>query len=167
MVYGGAGLFPEHGVYLFALDAKSGSRLWQRTIGQPAQGYMATDGKVLWVSGGRAGAIGVRLRDGREVGSADAYGTYLVAAGGHFFCEDSQRQRQLQLLPGLTHPAHFITLSGEIAVSSRSAGDGRRDACGLISNGAPSWSNFGNAKRCSWRSCRSSATARPTAQAPS
>ena len=115
VVYGGAGLFPEHGVYLFALDANSGSRLWQRTIGQPAQGYLATDGKVLWAAGGRAGAIGVRLRDGREVGSADAYGTYFVAAGGHFFCEDSQRQRQLQLLPGLTHPAHFIALSGEIA----------------------------------------------------
>ena len=114
-VYGGAGLFPEHGVYLFALDAESGKRLWQRAIDQPAQGYLATDGVALWVPSGRAGVIGVRLRDGRELGSADAYGTYLVATAGHLFCESSEHQRQLQLLRGLTYPAHFITLSGEIA----------------------------------------------------
>jgi len=114
-VYAAAGLFPEHGVYVFALEAETGKERWKRSISQPAQGYLAADAGALWVPSGRAGAIAVRLQDGKDVGAADACGTYLVAVGGQVFCESSRYQRQILIRGVLTNPAQFVTVQGATA----------------------------------------------------
>ena len=114
-VYAGAGLFPEHGMYLFALEAETGKEVWKRPISQPAQGYLAADAGVLWVPSGRTGLLAVRLQDGKDAGTVDSCGTYLVAAHGRVFCESSRYQRQLLIRGSLTSPAHFVTVLGETA----------------------------------------------------
>lgn len=114
-VYAGAGLFPDHGVYLFALDADTGKEVWKRSIPQPAQGYLAADAGALWVPSGRTGMMAVALRDGKDVGSIDTCGTYLVATQGRVFCESSRYQRHLLIWGALARPDHFVTVQGETA----------------------------------------------------
>lgn len=114
-VYAGAGLFPEHGVYLFALDADTGQERWKRTISQPAQGYLAADAGALWVPSGRTGVMAVRLQDGKDLDTVDSCGSYLVATQGQVFCENSRYQRQLLVRGALTSPAHFVTVAGDTA----------------------------------------------------
>lgn len=114
-VYAGAGLFPEHGVYLFALEAQTGKERWKRTISQPAQGYLAADAGALWVPSGRTGVTGFRLEDGKTLGATDSFGTYVVAAQGHVFCESSRYQRHLLIRGAVTNPAHFVTVAGTTA----------------------------------------------------
>ncbi len=112
-VYAGAGLFPDRGVYLFALEAETGKEVWKRSISQPAQGYLAADAGALWVPSGRTGMMGVRLQDGEDVGTVDTCGTYLVATQGQVFCESSRYQRQLLIRGATTIPAHFAAVKEE------------------------------------------------------
>lgn len=114
-VYGGAGLFPEQGVYLFALDTETGKEEWKRSISQPAQGYLAADAGSLWVPSGRTGMMAVALQDGRDAGSIDTYGTYLVATQGQVFCESSRYQRQLLIRGAVASRDHFVAVEGETA----------------------------------------------------
>ncbi len=114
-VYAGAGLFPDHGVYLFALEAETGKEVWKRSISQPAQGYLAADAGVLWVPSGRTGMMAVGLRDGKDAGTIDTCGTYLVATQSQVFCESSRYQRHLLIRGAITTPAHFVAVKGETA----------------------------------------------------
>ena len=114
-VYGGAGLFPEQGVYLFALDAETGKEEWKRSISQPAQGYLAADAGALWVPSGRTGMMAVGLQDGKDAGSIDTFGTYLVATHGQVFCESSRYQRYLLIRGAVASRDHFVAVKGETA----------------------------------------------------
>lgn len=114
-VYAGAGLFPEHGVHLFALEAQTGKERWKRTISQPAQGYLAADAGALWVPSGRTGLMAVRLQDGKDLAAVESFGTYVVATQGQVFCESSRYQRHLLVRGAVTNPAHFVTVAGKTA----------------------------------------------------
>jgi len=58
VAYCAAGLFPEReGVCLAAMDASSGTELWNQRIRQVAQGYMLASASRLFVPGGEAGLV--------------------------------------------------------------------------------------------------------------
>jgi outer membrane protein assembly factor BamB len=81
VVYGSAGMWPSEGVFLFALDAKTGKELWCNdttnamylayphdglSFGGPTpQGYLLSDGKVLMVPTGQSAPAGFELASGR------------------------------------------------------------------------------------------------------
>lgn len=125
-VYGGAGLFPEHDVYVFALDTQTGVERWKRTISQPAQGYPAASDGRLWIPSGRTGVTAVRLEDGKDDGSIQSCGSYVVATRGYTICENSRYQRGLLIQGALSHPAHFVAIQGETAYFQ-----GPRESCAV------------------------------------
>ena len=96
MVYFGAGVFPGEGIYICALDAKTGRELWKNdTIGDRAhelayngispQGYLVASDNVLYVPSGRALPAGFDRHTGEflfymEPGSKFG-GTWALLAG--------------------------------------------------------------------------------------
>lgn len=63
LAYAAAGLFPNEGVYLAALDAQDGTVRWNRKIDVSAQGYMLASKDRLYVPTGRT-APAIFARDG-------------------------------------------------------------------------------------------------------
>jgi hypothetical protein len=70
-----AGLFPNEGVFVSALDARDGSALWvTRTSQASPQGYLLTSDQYLLVPTGRTAPALFRRRDGAHVGQYDVQG---------------------------------------------------------------------------------------------
>jgi len=99
-----AGLFPAQGIYIGAMDAETGSELWNEELGSKldrlsAQGYLLASATRLYVPAGRSSPIALDRRDG-------AYVRTLNSTGGAY-----------ALLTGdmvLSGPAdRTLTLSGE------------------------------------------------------
>jgi outer membrane protein assembly factor BamB len=87
MAYFCAGLFPDQGVYLIALDAQDGKLLWKQSIQASPQGYLLASPTRLFVPTGRTTPFLYRRSDGGATGvlsggGADsrAGGTFVVLA---------------------------------------------------------------------------------------
>jgi len=74
MVYCCAGLFPEHGVSLCALDAVSGKEVWKQPIDVSPQGYLLASADRLFVPTGRTAPSVYERADGKAVGSLPGSG---------------------------------------------------------------------------------------------
>lgn len=76
-VYFTAGLFPDQGTYLFALNAEDGSVKWKQRLNISPQGYMLASGERLYVPTGRTSPAMFSRADGRYLGE-------LPSAGGAY-----------------------------------------------------------------------------------
>ncbi len=76
-VYFGAGLFPNQGTFLLALNAKDGAVTWKQQVDISPQGYALASRERLYVPTGRANPFVFSRTDGRLVGE-------LPSAGGTF-----------------------------------------------------------------------------------
>lgn len=96
VAYFGAGVFPAEGVFVYAVDAQTGRRLWcnDERGAQPQsrfspQGYLLASQKMLYVPTGRVSPAGLDRKSGRL--KYEAYfehsigGTYALLAGDHMF----------------------------------------------------------------------------------
>ncbi|MCK4294941.1 MAG: PQQ-binding-like beta-propeller repeat protein [Planctomycetes bacterium] len=78
-VYCTAGLFPNQGTFLFALNAEDGSVIWKRKVGISPQGYILASDERLYVPTGRtAPAIFARADGGSRGELPSAGGTYVL-----------------------------------------------------------------------------------------
>ena len=78
-VYFGAGLFPNEGVYLFALNAEDGSLAWKVSSEVSLQGYMLASSERLYVPTGRTAPVIFARDDGNYLGQLKgAGGAYAV-----------------------------------------------------------------------------------------
>lgn len=73
-VYFGAGLFPNEGMYLFALDTQDGAVLWRQSIGISGQGYMLASPQSLYVPTGRTNPVRFARDDGKQQGDYSSGG---------------------------------------------------------------------------------------------
>lgn len=69
VAYAAAGLFPNEGVYLVALDAKDGMVQWNRKIEVSTQGYILASEDRLYVPTGRTTPAMFARADGKFLGS--------------------------------------------------------------------------------------------------
>ncbi|MHC4582109.1 MAG: outer membrane protein assembly factor BamB family protein, partial [Planctomycetota bacterium] len=76
-LYFTAGLFPNHGTFLSALDAEDGTVRWKRKIPISPQGYLLASDERLYVPTGRTNPAIFARADGRPLGE-------LPSAGGTF-----------------------------------------------------------------------------------
>ncbi|UCC97779.1 MAG: PQQ-binding-like beta-propeller repeat protein [Phycisphaerales bacterium] len=76
-VYLGAGLFPQQGTFLCALDAQNGAVTWKQQVEISPQGYTLASEERLYVPTGRASPAVFSRMDGRALGE-------LPSAGGTF-----------------------------------------------------------------------------------
>lgn len=82
IAYAAAGLYPSQGVFVYAMDAASGTVLWKSKIDYTAHGYLLLTDQYVVISTGRATPILVRRSDGVAVGQLKgAPGSYAVVAG--------------------------------------------------------------------------------------
>ena len=76
-VYFGAGLFPNQGTFLLALNAQDGTVTWKQQVDISPQGYALASRERLYIPTGRANPFVFSRSDGRLVGE-------LPSAGGTF-----------------------------------------------------------------------------------
>lgn len=73
-VYGAAGLFPNQGTFLFALDAEDGSVRWKEKLAVSPQGYMLASQERLYVPTGRTSPAIFARADGTALGEMPSAG---------------------------------------------------------------------------------------------
>ncbi|UCC99606.1 MAG: PQQ-binding-like beta-propeller repeat protein, partial [Phycisphaerales bacterium] len=97
-VYFGAGLFPNEGAYVFALNAQDGSLLWKAPSNVSLQGYMLASTERLYVPTGRtAPAIFARDR-GEYLGQLKgAGGTYALLTSDILAAGPGRGKKQISL----------------------------------------------------------------------
>jgi outer membrane protein assembly factor BamB len=69
LVFFCAGIFPEKGVYMCALNASDGSVAWRNSIGISPQGYLLGSDTRLYVPTGKTDPVVFRCSDGQQLGS--------------------------------------------------------------------------------------------------
>jgi outer membrane protein assembly factor BamB len=67
ILYFAAGLFPNQGTFLFALDAEDGSVKWKKQVGISPQGYILASEERLYVSTGRTNPFIFARADGESL----------------------------------------------------------------------------------------------------
>jgi outer membrane protein assembly factor BamB len=73
-VYFGAGLFPNEGMHLFALNAPDGTVRWRRSVELSGQGYMLASAQRLYVPTGRTNPVRFARADGTRQGEYESGG---------------------------------------------------------------------------------------------
>ena len=73
-VYFGAGLFPNEGAYLFALNARDGTVRWKQSIRISGQGYVLASAQSLYVPTGRTNPVRFAREDGKQQGDYNSGG---------------------------------------------------------------------------------------------
>lgn len=83
IAYGAAGMFPSEGVYIFALNLKDGTKLWeQKQSDLPAQGYILASQTKLYVPAGRNNPVIFERLSGKRLRVASGPGgTYCLLTG--------------------------------------------------------------------------------------
>ena len=76
-LYFAAGLFPEEGTFLLALDAEDGSVIWKQKVSVSPQGYILASDERLYVPAGQASPAMFTRADGAFLGE-------LPSAGGAY-----------------------------------------------------------------------------------
>jgi len=77
ILYFAAGLFPNQGTFLSALNAENGSVIWNRKVNISPQGYLLASDERLYVPTGRTNPVIFAKTDGEQLGE-------LSSAGGTF-----------------------------------------------------------------------------------
>ncbi|MDY0168288.1 MAG: PQQ-binding-like beta-propeller repeat protein [Thermoguttaceae bacterium] len=81
-VYFCAGLFPDQGTYLTALDARDGKLLFKQPLGISPEGHVLASAEQLVVPAGRTAPQRYQRSDGKDLGSVP--GGFASRAGGTF-----------------------------------------------------------------------------------
>lgn len=116
-VYFCAGLFPDHGTFLIALDATEGKLLWKQALKVTPEGHLLASADRLFVPTGRTALQVYGRADGKDLGSvpggfgARAGGTFALLAGewlvhssgedGLLFIATADGRQRVASLPGL------------------------------------------------------------------
>lgn len=69
IVYSCAGIFPQEGVYLCALNADSGSLIYQKTLTDSPQGYLLSTSTNLFIPTGNTNPTIFNIENGQKLGS--------------------------------------------------------------------------------------------------
>ncbi len=81
-----AGIFPNEGVTMFALNAKTGTKIWSKLSNTLSpQGYMLTSSEKLYVPTGRSTPEVYRIEDGKKLGSFRGNGGTFAILNGETF----------------------------------------------------------------------------------
>ncbi len=86
-VYFCAGIFPQEGVYMCALEADTGAVKWEKQLSISPQGYLLASVSHLYVPTGNTNPFAFLRSDGSPVGtlgSGRSGGTYALIAGDRF-----------------------------------------------------------------------------------
>lgn len=81
VVYFCAGLFPEQGCFLCAVNATDGAEIWKRPIDIVAQGYLLASPTHLYVPTGRTAPVAFDRRTGEKIGPLPGAGANRLAGG--------------------------------------------------------------------------------------
>jgi outer membrane protein assembly factor BamB len=93
VAYCAAGLFPGSGVYVCALNATSGAKIWQQTQSNAGalQGYALVSSSRLFVPGSRSNPWFCNRSDGSSwTQCAGAFGTFALLSGTNLFMGPAQ-----------------------------------------------------------------------------
>ncbi|MHC4327014.1 MAG: outer membrane protein assembly factor BamB family protein [Planctomycetota bacterium] len=96
VLYFAAGLFPNQGTFLSALDAEDGSLNWKRKLDISPQGYMLASRQRLYVPTGRTSPAIFSRADGRPLGELpSAGGTFALLTENVLVTGPGRRSREL------------------------------------------------------------------------
>jgi len=117
VVYFCAGLFPDQGTFLLALDAKEGKLLWKQALKVTPEGHLLASADRLFVPTGRTAPQVYDRADGKDLGAVPggfggkAGGTFALLAGeflihssgedGMLLIATSDGRQRVASLPGL------------------------------------------------------------------
>ncbi|HPA44574.1 MAG TPA: PQQ-binding-like beta-propeller repeat protein [bacterium] len=121
--YCAAGLFPQEGAYLCALDAAQGREKWKQSIEVSPQGCLLASSSRLYVPTGRTNPAAFDRATGRVLGTMEggrSGGTYaLISEEALIFGPGSTRQLEAHDLQTKDHIASFngnhVIITGERA----------------------------------------------------
>ncbi|MBN2327884.1 MAG: PQQ-binding-like beta-propeller repeat protein [Candidatus Omnitrophica bacterium] len=98
-----AGMFPNEGVYLFAISSNDGSLAWKQKIDCSAQGYMAATAKQLIIPTGQTNPIVFDRTDGRRLGEfPSGGGAYALLSDDIFITGPGRGEKQLTVSDSTT-----------------------------------------------------------------
>jgi len=110
--YFGAGLFPNEGVYVWALNARDGSVRWKRkTNGLSPQGYLLASPTRLYVPTGRTSPAAFSRADGRQLGTFRGSGGTFALLTSDVLVHGPGRTGQLEVF-GADRRDRFATFNG-------------------------------------------------------
>ena len=96
-VYFSAGVFPAWGVYLCALDARSGTEIWKEDIRVAAQGHLVASPDRLFVATGRTAPHLYERSTGKHVRNLRGGGSFGVLTGHLYAHGGGEKSRSLYL----------------------------------------------------------------------
>jgi len=96
-VYFSAGIFPAWGVYLCALDARSGTEIWKEDIRVAAQGHLVASPDGLFVATGRTAPRLYERSTGKHVRNLRGGGSFGVLTGRVYAHGGGEKSRSLYL----------------------------------------------------------------------
>lgn len=129
VAYCGAGLFPNDGVYLSALNTKDGNVIWQVKTDWSLQGYLTASKTQLFAPTGRTPPVVFDRRDGKYVGAMPGEGGTFALLGddvlvsgpgrktGHVSVSDPQTRQEIVTFRGL----HIIVDEGTAYLQTKTS----------------------------------------------
>ncbi|MCE5326906.1 MAG: PQQ-binding-like beta-propeller repeat protein, partial [Planctomycetaceae bacterium] len=121
VVYFAAGVFKSREVYLCALNASTGEKLWRRTIDVTAQGHPILGPEHIYLPTGRTGARIVRREDGADAGNPHGGGCNSMLLGELFISSSGESAPRFQVSPlgddkkqFFLHALHVTTDKGSL-----------------------------------------------------
>ncbi len=116
-VYASAGLFPNQGVYLVALDRGTGEVHWRRKTDKSPQGYLlATDDNMIYIPTGRAKPFAIRRDTGEFVVDLPSPGGSFCMLTQEAFFSGPGNDAVIQAKPSATS-AKMLTFAGRLMVA--------------------------------------------------
>lgn len=116
-VYASAGLFPNQGVYLVALDRATGEVHWRRKTSKSPQGYLlTTDDNMIYVPAGRATPFAIRRDSGQFVVDLPSPGGSFCMLTQEAFFSGPGNDSTIQAKPSATS-AKMLTFAGRLIVA--------------------------------------------------
>ena len=91
-VYCAAGLFPNEGVYLCAVNAYDGQEVWKQKINRPAQGYLLASPEALFLPTGRSAPLVFDRKTGNPLGEISGGGCFGVVSEDVYVHAGGERQ---------------------------------------------------------------------------
>jgi len=107
-----AGLFPNEGVYLAAIDARTGKEKWKHRLdAESPQGYLLASPSVLYVPTGRTAPVAFRRAEGTRLGRMKGTGGAYALLASDMLAFGPGRTGQMDAIDPATRD-HLVTFDG-------------------------------------------------------
>lgn len=97
IAYFTAGIFPNQGVYLCAVNADNGQEVWQHGTDVSSQGYLLGSPKYLYTPSGRSAPVAYERKTGKKLGSVGSGGGCFAVVLNDILVHGGGEKGQIQI----------------------------------------------------------------------